>query len=165
MSAYFIGMEVLTLLILCIASYTDYKYFKVYNWLTLPCIVFGVILTTMSSIQSLIAIVLWSILLIILVGSTRMMGFGDLKLILAILVLRGPALTIYTVLAASMLLLFYAYATCPDEAGIAFKNTLSTLFFQQPVKIFSRKKYPFAVFLSSGYVLVRVYQILAMIFT
>lgn len=96
---------------LTISIYTDWKKHKIYNWVTYPCIILGFVLNTLEYgydgfiscwINLGIAFVFF-----ILFYVFKMIGAGDIKLILAISVLMNVFYAFAGLIIGSLLAAFY----------------------------------------------------------
>ena len=74
--------------ILIFSAITDLKYRKVYNFITFPSMLLGLILAGFPFAGESYYRLLWMVVLLI-IGTFRVMGMGDLKLCMAIVALRG----------------------------------------------------------------------------
>lgn len=141
----------LTLIMLLISSITDFKYRKVFNEITFSAMILGLLFNGFPLSACSYYRLLW-MLIFFLMGSLGIMGMGDLKLCMAVIAMRG-------IEEASMMLLFgifflFLYCLFDDRKNTLFmiKDTYNTIFYHTPVIKRSDKKYPFAVFLSFGYI-------------
>jgi len=107
----------LTILIVAIAAYTDIRWSKIYNYLTLPAIVLGVVLSAVNnwpdglwSSLAGIGIALMLFLFISVLG--RILGGGDIKLLAAVGAMQGHVFLlqaiIYTALIGGVLAIIVA---------------------------------------------------------
>ena len=90
------------LVTLLIAVYTDVKFQRIYNWLTFPVIVLGILLHSVTTgipglLLSLAGIGVASLALLLFLLSGAM-GAGDVKLLCAVGALIGPGLMGWTLL-------------------------------------------------------------------
>lgn len=135
------------IIILLIASYTDLKYRKIPNWLTFPGMALGFIVGSHTP-----EIILWKLLclcILFILGMSRLVGFGDLKLIMVINSFLTILPAIYCTGIAAGLLVLYSFIRNRKETWGIFKITLSQLFYQNVEKM-DQKGYPFAPFLLVG---------------
>lgn len=142
----------ITITILAIASYTDLKYRRVPNWLTFPGMITGILLCGIFERGDLTSRLIW-LIAFFFIGMLAIMGMGDLKLMMAIIALRGIMTASITLLAGSLLLLFYCIITEGiDKVWSGFKIAITCLRLNNINRELEGKKYPFAVFISMGYI-------------
>ena len=135
------------LIILLSAGITDIKHLKIPNYITFPGMLLGLFLGPLDS-----HILLWKLfgwVLLFLLGMTRLVGMGDLKLIMVI----NCFLTFYpslfcTGIAAGLLLITSLIRKPKETVGVA-KTTLFQLYLGTFNKI-DEEGYPFAPFLFVG---------------
>ncbi len=122
--------EVITGVMLLIATITDVTKRKIYNWLTFPAFFVGIVLNVVMSggkglLFSLEGIAVGSIwvLLVILRSAT---GMGDLKLFLAVGAIMGPKFTLWTLLCSAIAggVMGVFYALRRGVLGHTVKNAL-----------------------------------------
>lgn len=141
---------IITIVILVISAYTDLKYRKVLNIITFPSMMLGLILCKFPFTGESLYRLLWMLIFFAL-GYFRMMGFGDLKLIMAVTALRGIEESSGMLLTGILLLLIYCFFTDRKNTVLMLKDTYSTIFYHTPVLKRSDKEYPLAAFLAVGY--------------
>ena len=146
--------------ILLISSYTDLTRRKVYNKVTYPAIIAGLILCSVTSIRHLpermLSLAVWFFM-----GALHLMGMGDLKLLMAVCAIWGFRTSLYSLLSGCLLLAAYSTVMDPKEMKEAVINVGNFLFYHTPVPTKDRKAYPFAVFLSAGTTAVLFWEVMA----
>lgn len=146
--------------ILLISSYTDLTRRKVYNKVTYPAIIAGLILCAVTSIRHLpermLSLAVWFFM-----GALQLMGMGDLKLLMAVCAIWGFRTSLYSLLSGCLLLAAYSTVMDPVEMKDAVINVRNFLFYHTPVPTKGRKTYPFAVFLSAGTAAVLFWEVMA----
>ena len=143
---------IITIIILIISAYTDLRYRKVLNIITFPSIVLGLVLFKFPFTGESLYRLLWMMIFFAL-GYFRMMGLGDLKLIMAVTALRGIEESSGMLLAGISLLLMYCFLKDRKNTVSMLKDTYSTIFYHTPVIKRSNKEYPLAAFLFLGYII------------
>lgn len=138
--------------ILIFSTITDLKYRKVYNFITFPSMLLGLILAGFPFAGESYYRLLWMVVLLI-IGTFRVMGMGDLKLCMAIVALRGAEEAAGMVLVGILLLLTFSFITNKAATLRMLKDTYYTLFYKTGIIHRKRIEYPFAFFLALGYFL------------
>lgn len=141
----------LTLIMLLVSSITDYKYRKVFNEVTFSAMLLGLLLNGFPLSVNSYYKLLW-MLVFFFIGSLGIMGMGDLKLCMAVIAMRGIEETSMMLLFGIFFLLLYCLLDDRKNTLLMIKDTYNTIFYHMPVIKRSDKKYPFAVFLSFGYI-------------
>lgn len=143
---------IITVIILLIAVYTDVRYRKIPNIIVFPSMAIGLLLCGFPFRWESYYRLIW-VFFFFFLGSFRLMGMGDLKLCMAITILRGIEESSLMLFFGSISLLVYCFITERNNTLLMLKDTY--YFFAYNTKIIKRsdKQYPFAVFLSIGYVL------------
>ncbi len=91
----------LTLLLVAAAVYTDVRWGKIFNHLTMPAIVLGLIINSLIGLDGFlhsiagVGLGLGLFLVSCLLG--RILGGGDIKLLMAVGALQGPAFLAWTI--------------------------------------------------------------------
>ena len=144
---------IITLIILSISAKTDYTSYKVYNIITFPSMLAGLILCRFPFSANSFIRLAWMVIFF-LIGQLHLMGMGDLKLCMAVIALRGIEEAAWMLLSGAILLFVYCFITDRQNTVLMLKDTYNTLFYHTPVIKRTDKKYPFAVFLAIGYILI-----------
>lgn len=143
---------IITLIILLISAITDYTSYRVYNIITFPSMLAGLLLCRFPFSASSCIRLAWMVVFF-LIGQLHLMGMGDLKLCMAVIALRGIEEAAWMLLSGAILLFLYCFITDRSNTVLMLKDTCNTLFYHTPVIKRTDKKYPFAVFLALGYIL------------
>ena len=143
---------VLVLSVLCICALTDIKDRKVYNIVTFPAMVAGIILSFVYGGIWNTAYTLFFMLIFFFLGTLRLMGMGDIKLLMAVAAIRGGRESTLMFLYGAIFMLIYCTVTTPAEACRALKNTYYFYIYGTPIVKNSKREYPFAAFLLLGYI-------------
>ena len=145
--------------LLLISSYTDLTRRKVYNRVTYPAMLAGLILCSVTSMRHLpgrmVSLAVWFFM-----GALHLMGMGDLKLLMAVCAIWGFRTSLYALLFGCILLAAYSMVMDPKEMKDAVINVRNFLFYHTPVPTKGRKTYPFAVFLSAGTMAVLLWEVM-----
>ena len=141
---------ILAMTMLTVCAYTDMRDRKVLNIITFPMMAIGLILSSFVSLELLFLRFL-CLLLFFLFGMMRIMGMGDLKLLMALTALRGIYETTYTMFFAALLLIIYCAMERPKETALVMKDTAMFLAVRRKIKTRSETRYPFAVFIAIAY--------------
>lgn len=143
----------ITVFLLLTASACDIKDRIIPNVLTLPMIPIGLFLSGFPLTWESIERFVW-VIVFFLIGYIRIMGMGDLKLIMAVICLRGIQETSAMFFVGTLLLFVYCLATETETTIRSFKDLYYMFFYHTGMIQRSSKKYPFAAFLAVGYFLV-----------
>ena len=93
----------LTFIMMFVAAFWDNSKRIIPNWITLPFIPIGLVLTYITDINN--GLVITSVVVaLFFLGMTGMFGMGDLKLIMALTALQGYYPALFTIIVASGLL-------------------------------------------------------------
>lgn len=141
---------IVTASLLLISAITDLKYRKVKNIFTFPSMGIGLFLTGIQSIKELLVRVIW-ICGMFIVSTFGVMGMGDVKLIMAIIALRGYWEALLCVLFGSIAMILYCLITERTLMIESLKDTFRFLIYRTHIPKRSDKKYPFAFFMALGY--------------
>lgn len=142
---------IFTIMILVVSAASDLLYRKVYNIVTFPSMLVGLLLSRFPFSANSYYRLLWMVIFFFL-GQTRLMGMGDLKLCMAVIALRGIEEASLMLLAGAIFMLLYCFWTDRPNTILMLKDTYSTIFYSTPVIKRLDKQYPFAVFLACGYI-------------
>ena len=138
------------LTIIPLSVYFDLRERRIPNFLTFPFILIGLVFSFYISKEEFIVRLL-TLIIFFLFGSMRLLGMGDLKLLMAIIALRGPFEGIYTLLCAALLMIWYCMMERPADTVISLKNTFLYFAVRKPITVEDGKAYPFALFIAVGY--------------
>lgn len=145
--------------LLLISSYTDLTRRKVYNKVTYPAMLAGLILCSVTSMRHLpgriVSLAVWFFM-----GALHLMGMGDLKLLMAVCAIWGFRTSLYALLSGCLFLAAFSAVMDPREMKEAVINVGNFLFYHTPVPTKGRKTYPFAVFLSAGTMAVLLWEVM-----
>lgn len=142
-------VSLILFVILFIATITDLKYRKIPNILTFPSICIGLFIGYPGDKEKILGLIL-----LFLFGMTRLLGMGDLKLLMVIHAFLGFLPAVYILGIGAFCLILYACFT-EKEAFHSIKLTLKQLSLKQFQK-FEQVAYPFAPFLFLGAFIYRV---------
>ena len=144
---------ILMLSVLGGAAICDAKYYKIPNSITFPAILIGLALSGLLSWKLLVARFLMLVLLFWL-SDIRLMGMGDLKLLMAIIALRGTDEAIFTLLIACIFMFFYCCLKDTQTTVISVKNVAIRIIgkMKNPAENITGIVYPFAPFIFIGYI-------------
>lgn len=140
----------ITLCILIIASCTDVQTQKVPNIVTFPAMVVGLIFSLYPNPFETVIRIGWIVVLLV-IGSMRIMGMGDLKLCMAVMTLRGAQEASIMLFTGSILLLIYCLVTEEKDTVESIKDLIRMFVYHTGIVKRSDNIYPFAVFLALGY--------------
>ncbi len=131
--------------LIIVAVYTDVRYGKIYNKLTLTCIVLGIILSLLSAGlrgagESLAGVVL-VLLLYLLFAPLTGIGGGDVKLMMAVGALTGIRMTIWSLLFSAVVggvlavIVMIRHRVLADTLKGMSTSLILRLFYQAPVEM------------------------------
>lgn len=142
---------IVTVAMLIIAAMTDYKKRIVPNRLTFSCMVAGLALCFLTFHWREGVFRFGFMILLFFVGRLKIIGLGDMKLLMALAALQGAEVSAFTFVAAAILMIIYCLKTEPTLTKMTFIDTFN--FFMHKIKLphRSEEKYPFAVFIAFGY--------------
>jgi prepilin peptidase CpaA len=133
------------IVLLAVAVYSDMRHGKVYNKLTLTCIVLGIILSLLSAelrgLGESLAGVLLVLLLYLLFAPRVGIGGGDVKLMMAVGALMGIRFTIWALLFTAAiggllaLLVMLRHGVLAGTLRSMWTNLLLKICFQAPVEV------------------------------
>jgi Flp pilus assembly protein protease CpaA len=146
----------LTANMLLYSAYYDITTYKIPNFLTFPTMFIGLVLSIANKTN--LFIILVSIILLFIIGIVGMMGMGDVKMYMAILLLNGVKISVYTLGISCLLLIFYALI-CHFKEFIKELSDLLSFNVIALAETENKRKYPFAVFTFWGYLFVNLFEI------
>lgn len=140
-----------TMQMLLISAIEDLQSFKIPNYITFGTMSLGLIMLFVypKSITDVIAICV-GIVVLFVIACFKIMGMGDVKLYMAILLLNGALISLFTLFISSILLIVCACISHSSEVKRALNGIKYR--YEAPVK----RKYPFAVFTFFGYAITTV---------
>ena len=141
----------ITVLILIISAITDIKTKKILNIITFPSMLLGILLMVIFKQYSFIGIRLIWMSVFFLLGTTGMVGLGDIKLLMAMTSLRGIEETSMALLLGAVFLAIYCFITETSMMKQIIRETFHYFTLKTEIVRISEKKYPFAVFVFAGY--------------
>jgi len=154
----------LTVLLVMVAVYTDVRWGKIFNHLTMPAIGVGVILNSLSGMNgflySLAGIGLGLGLFLISCLFGRILGGGDIKLLIAVGALQGPAFLAWTICYAAIiggvlaLIIAVRHGILLEKIKVLFISLYMRLTFRVPMEIeqndTAQPRLPYAIAISLG---------------
>lgn len=156
-----------TLIIVLIAAVFDCKTKKIPNWLILAGLITGILMNIVYKATLTDIFVKIAVMVVILIfGSFRLLGMGDIKLWLVMTLLIGGIYSSVIICSGSILLIIYAIIKDKGEAFrtvfISAYDTVSNKRINKDIKEISSKGYPLAVFLIIPTVVITIVKILIM---
>ena len=142
----------ITAVVLLISSINDVISRKISNYITIPAFFAGIVLTVLNDPKELIIKTIFAFIYFY-IGSFRIIGLGDVKLLIALTYIYGVQNTSYIFLGAVVVLFIYCLITKFQETKRMIKNTVDVIFYKAKLIVYSKEKYPFAVFLSISFIL------------
>lgn len=141
--------------LLVTASIFDIKTHRIPNWVTMPMMLMGLILTICIDPKHAL-IEFAAIVMLFLFSFTRLMGAGDIKLIMAMTALCGVPVMLFTVLSGTIIMLLWWIVKAPHIAIREIRYQITAFINHMPMQnaVQKKTKVPFAPFLAVGYVLV-----------
>ena len=149
---------VLTVVLLSLAVYTDVRERKVLNKHTFPAAVAGLVLCAVDSWKT--ALFRLAVIAVEVFSSIfGLMGMGDLKLLIALTAIWGFHPVLCALLGACAVMICFAFVTKPSEFLTALVNVKNHFLYKTPIPTEGKTKYPFAVFITAGFILTAVLQL------
>ena len=148
------------LITLILATVWDIRFRRIPNAVSFPAILFGLILIAVFRLGDMPLTVL-ALILLFFFGALRLMGQGDIKLVMALTAICGlPAALISTGIAA-VLIVSVQFLLYPKETAADTKNAFGALSRMDFKKIDRKgRSVPFAPYILAGYVFLIVYRLL-----
>lgn len=140
----------ITGIVLIIATINDLINRKISNYITIPAFFVGIVLTLLYDPKGIV-LKIFFIALYFFIGMLGIIGLGDIKLLMAITCIYGVENTAYIFFGAVILLFLYCFITRPGETIKMIKNTINVFLYKTKVIVYSKEKYPFAVFMLSSF--------------
>lgn len=147
----------LTLAVVGASACFDAKYRRVPNYITFPAMVIGLLLAGFPFTKESY-IRLFALLIIFLLGQTRLMGMGDLKMIMAVAAWRGYREAWWMFLLGVLIMTAFCFLTEPRQTAEAFHNVFRLFKYRTGTLERNGKEYPFAVFLALGYLWICIWR-------
>lgn len=121
---------VLTFIMLAIAAYTDIKYGKIFWWATLPVIAFGLVwqVFNLSAADYLIRL---GVIVGIYFLYEGIIGGGDAKLVMALVILHGVLPGLLTLALASLFVVAISYIKDPQKTKETVTDGLRNVYMGQ----------------------------------
>ena len=152
---YILLLDALAIIVLLAASVTDIKENRIPNKLMFPAMIAACIMTSVffrnTPIETVHRILGVFVLFISGAFLRYIIGLGDIKAIMLIVLCSGLTRTLYAFLFALILLSVYAVVTEKDHGRTHMRN-IFMLFHGLTPQIEAGKKYPLAPFLLIGYI-------------
>jgi Flp pilus assembly protein protease CpaA len=147
------------LITLILATIWDIRYRRIPNAVTLPAILFGLVLTAVFQINTMPLTVIILILLF-LFGALGMMGQGDIKLIMALIAISGLNIALISTGIAALLVVAVQFMLYPDEFFKDVKIVLKSIFIMNFKNIDKNgRSVPFAPYILIGFAYFTVYRL------
>jgi len=155
----------LTVLLVAAAVYTDVRWGKIFNHLTMPAIALGLVINSLTggidgfvhSIEGM-GLGLGFFLISCLLG--RILGGGDIKLLTAIGALQGPAFLAWTICGTAIIggvlavIIALRHGILLEKIKVLFTSCYMRLTFQVPMQMEDNKatdpRLPYAIAISLG---------------
>jgi len=154
----------LTVLLVATAVYTDVRRGKIFNRLTMPAIALGLVINSLTGIHGLlhsiagVGLGLGLFLVTCLLG--RILGGGDIKLLIAIGALQGPAFLAWTICYAAIIggvlavIIAVRHGILLEKIKTLFTSLYMRLTFRVPMQIeeneATQPRLPYAIAISLG---------------
>ena len=135
---------IVALIVCVICAGTDIKTGKIKNYVVFPAMAFGLFFSLITK-DGLFAQRIWVWILLFILGMFRLMGMGDIKLVMAVACLIQPMYALYIFLLGECLLIAFCFVTRPSDTVNMLKDTVRFLVYRIPIPRRSWKTYPFAV--------------------
>lgn len=147
---WFMVQSILAAVTCLAAAVFDIKTNKIPNKLTFPMIIVGLVLSLIFApiketiISSVIVVALFFL------GMTNLIGLGDIKLLMAVTMIGGWKMGVFSFIIATIYLCICAYIINPIETGFYITKTIKRLHFQKQKFNKNSTKYTFAPFMFLG---------------
>jgi len=154
----------LTMLLVAAAVYTDVRWGKIFNHLTMPAIVLGLIINSLIGIDgflhSLAGIGLGLGLFLVSCLLGRILGGGDIKLLMAVGALQGPAFLAWTICYTAIIggvlavIIAVRHGILLEKIKALFTSCYMRLTFRVPMEMeqndTAQPRLPYAIAISLG---------------
>ncbi len=154
----------LTVLLVAAAVYTDVRWGKIFNHLTMPAIVLGLIINSLAGLNGFVHSIagvglgLGLFLVSCLLG--RILGGGDIKLLMAIGALQGPTFLAWTICYAAIIggvlatIIAVRHGILLEKIKALFTSCYMRLTFRVPMEMENNEatqpRLPYAIAISLG---------------
>ncbi len=141
---------ILTAAVLIISTVTDLRNRKIYNWITFPAMIIG-LLTAGFPLHATAYVRLAWMTGCFFFGMLGIIGLGDLKLIMAVIALRGYMEAIWMVACGAIVMLLYLLIRERKLMMQTLQGYFRSVVYKTDMIPRTGKAYPFAPFLAVGY--------------
>ncbi len=154
----------IVVLLVAVAIYTDVRWGKIFNYLTGPAIVLGLVINSLSGIDGFlrsiqgIGLALGLFLISSLLG--RILGGGDIKLLIAIGALQGPLFLAWTICGTAIIggilgvIIALRHGILVEKLKTLFATCYMRVTFQVPMEMEDNKatepRLPYAIAIGLG---------------
>jgi len=147
------------LCLLILASVWDIRQRRIPNAVTLPAIAAGLLLTAVWNTGGL-PITIVTLILLFFFGMLRLMGQGDVKLVMAMTSICGPSAALISTGIAAILIVAVQVLLHPGETYSDAKNALKALLAMDFKRIDRKgRNVPFAPYILAGFIYLTVYRL------
>jgi len=159
-----VATTTLTVLLVAAAVYTDVRWGKIFNRLTVSAIALGLVINSLSGIDGFlrsiegVGLALGLFLISSLLG--RILGGGDIKLLTAIGALQGPGFLAWTICGTAIIggvlavIIALRHGILLEKIKVLFTSCYMRLTFQVPMEIEDNKpdepRLPYAIAIGLG---------------
>ena len=158
---------ILTVLLVAAAVYTDVRWGKIFNHLTMPAIVLGLITNSLTGgmngfVHSTAGVGLGLGLFLVSCLLGRILGGGDIKLLMAVGALQGPAFLAYTICYTAIIggvlavIIALRHGILLEKIKALFASCYMRLTFRVPMEMEANEatqpRLPYAIAISLGVV-------------
>jgi len=155
----------LTVLLVAAAVYTDVRWGKIFNHLTMPAIVLGLIVNSLTGgmngfVHSMAGVGLGLGLFLVSCLLGRILGGGDIKLLMAVGALQGPAFLAYTICYTAIIggvlavIIALRHGILLEKIKALFASCYMRLTFRVPMEMDANEatqpRLPYAIAISLG---------------
>ena len=147
------------LVTLILATILDIRHRRIPNIITLPAILFGLVLTSVFQMKAMPLIVI-ALVLLFFFGALHLMGQGDIKLIMALTTICGLFDALISAGIAAILIVGIQVLLHPSETASDAKNALGALLSMDFKRINKEgRTVPFAPYLLTGFAYLIIYRL------
>ena len=155
----------LTVLVVMVAVYTDVRWSKIFNHLTMPAIALGLVINSLTGgiegfVHSIAGVGLGLGLFLISCLLGRILGGGDIKLLMAVGALQGPAFLAWTMLCTAIIggvlavIIAVRHGILLEKIKVLFTSCYMRLTFRVPMEMddneATQPRLPYAIAISLG---------------